>query len=174
MKIHFAQTIILFAIFLLISSCSTKEIQGTKSRTYRLNIIPSNSSVHFIFNGNETKKGLTKITLPNWVGCEDVLKKGPFSRCTANSLNNYFNSNLQIPPEALSSSLEGKTKVKFQLNKEGNVENIKILKDPGGGIGLEIQRLVQSLPPWESAQINEEENVATEIEMEIFFDLVLR
>ncbi len=168
-------TTFLLITFLLLSCGSSKNYQGAKTRTYRLNVIPSKSSIHFPLGQTlSIKGGVQYFTLPAWNNCEESFVKGPFSKCTTIQLNQYFNSNLQIPEEALSNSLEGYTNVKFTIDKEGKIGKATIVKEPGGGIGPEMQRLVEALPQWKAAQINDGTTITTEMEMEVFFDLVLR
>ncbi len=175
MEIKYTHCYFFLLTLFILGGCNTgKEILGTKQRTYQVKVIPFKSSVHLLLDEQLSGKSVSAISLPYWKGCNGTSSKGPISKCTTLHLNDFFNSNIQIPGEALSNALEGYAHIKFKLNKSGLVEDIEVLKEPGGGIGIEMERLIASLPPWESAQINEQDPVDTRIEMEIFFDLVLR
>ncbi len=163
----------LFILFTLIS-CGTKELVGTKTLTYKVRVISSRSSVHLIMNEEQILSPIENITLPNWMGCEDTYKRGPLSRCTTRNFDSFLNKNLQIPNAAYDNGIEGNAAVRFKLNTEGKIIDTEIVKDPGGGIAIELERMIHLLPPLESAKINKKSPVGSSIEMEVNFDLVLR
>lgn len=51
---------------------------------------------------------------------------------------------------------EVKTKafVSFVVEKDGNLSNIKLVRDPGYGIGKEILRIIKTSPKWKPAMQN--------------------
>src|SRR5688500_18893391 len=47
----------------------------------------------------------------------------------------YINENLKYPKEALARRIEGKVLIAAIINKEGFIEDVRILEDPGAGLG---------------------------------------
>lgn len=64
----------------------------------------------------------------------------------------YIYKNIRYPKIARENNIEGKAVVRFVIDSTGMATDIKILKDPGGGIGKEAQKIVRSTnelnSPW--------------------------
>jgi hypothetical protein len=162
-------SLVIFTLF----GCKSN-LQTSPQRTYKLSIVGQNSKVQFLFNESTDYSSLTSIKLPNWEGCEGMFRRGAFTDCTQKQLEQYINTQFQIPQLALDSVIEGKVGYQFQLDKEGNINNGKITKNPGGGLGEELERTLLAMPQLEPAKINADSYVATEITLEVFCDIVLR
>ena len=161
-------------IFFFLQSCGNKSLSSVKSRTYELRVIPTRSSAKLKFNELAKHTIPQGLSMPAWKGCEDMDMRGIFSKCTLGKINQHINSHLQIPAEAMEKVIEGDATVTFLVDNKGKVMDATVTKDPGGGIASEAARLVASFPEWDSALINGEESIPTEISMDIRFDIVLR
>ena len=64
---------------------------------------------------------------------------------------NWVLSQIQIPQSALLDSLHGKIKVKFTIDKSGNVTNLKLLDSIRLDIDREILKVICSSPRWTPA-----------------------
>jgi protein TonB len=64
------------------------------------------------------------------------------------SLIQYLKEDVQYPKFALENGITGVAIVSFVVNKEGAVQDVQLLKDPGGGCGKEAVRAVQAMPNW--------------------------
>ena len=64
------------------------------------------------------------------------------------ALYKFITDNLKYPQLALENAIQGKVYVTFFVEKDGSVSNVRILRDIGGGCGLEAKRVVESLPKW--------------------------
>lgn len=162
-------SLVIFALY----GCQSN-LQTLPQRTYNLSIVGQNSKVQFLFDESTDYNSLTSIKLPNWEGCAGRFKRGAFTDCTRKQLEQYINDQFQIPQMALDSVIEGKVGYQFQLDKEGKINNGQIIKNPGGGLGEELERTLLAMPQLEPAQINADDYVAAEITLEIFCDIVLR
>lgn len=60
----------------------------------------------------------------------------------------YFNfqNNLRYPSYARSSGKQGKIYVSFQIDSVGNLNNITLLNDIGGGCGAEVLKVLKKVP----------------------------
>ncbi len=60
----------------------------------------------------------------------------------------YLNAHIKYPSLAKESNIQGRVVLTFLVGKSGKIEDVKIIKDPGGGCGKEAVRVVQSMPNW--------------------------
>jgi TonB family protein len=65
----------------------------------------------------------------------------------------YFKDNIQYPEEAKKAGIQGTVALSFVVEKNGSISTIRVLKDPGGGIGMEGVRLLKAMPPWQPGEI---------------------
>jgi protein TonB len=64
------------------------------------------------------------------------------------ALLQYLMEEVQYPKAALENGIVGVAIVSFVVNKEGAVQDVQLLKDPGGGCGKEAVRAVQAMSSW--------------------------
>ena len=64
------------------------------------------------------------------------------------SLYNFIYSNLRYPQVAKDNSIEGRVFLRFVVEKDGSITNVRILRDIGGGCGQEAKRVVKMMPKW--------------------------
>lgn len=60
----------------------------------------------------------------------------------------YLGKNIQYPKAAADGNIEGKVYIKFVVEKDGSVSDVKCIRDIGGGCGAEAVRVVKTLPKW--------------------------
>jgi protein TonB len=82
--------------------------------------------------------------MPRFPGCEfmagtDKQKKA----CADKKLLKFIYGNINYPEEALINEKEGKVIVSFVVTYKGKIEQIKILKDAGYGMGQEAVRVME-------------------------------
>jgi TonB family protein len=65
-----------------------------------------------------------------------------------NELNKYIISNLKYPKEALKQNIYGKVFVSFVINKEGEVEDIKVIKGVNFFLDRSALDVVKNMPKW--------------------------
>ncbi|HUH72975.1 MAG TPA: energy transducer TonB [Chitinophagales bacterium] len=64
------------------------------------------------------------------------------------SMSAFISRNLKYPQEAMDNGIEGMVTVQFVVDKDGAITNIKIIKNPGGGLGAEAERVLRLMPKW--------------------------
>lgn len=81
--------------------------------------------------------------MPYFAGCEN-LENGTIEKrtCSNHHLVAFISEHLIYPDSAKNAQLEGIVYISFILDELGNVLITRILKDIGGGCGLEAQRVV--------------------------------
>ncbi len=174
MKPIFPYIAILFPILIFsLSACKSKQADSS-TKKYELRVKPYSSQVALLFNPKAGYGTPLKVALPSWMDCEDAEIKGGLSRCTEQKLSEFLSQNFNSPKEALDKNIEGISKIKILLDKEGKVTELKTIGILGSGIDTELLRLSESIPQWNPANINQEQDMAASIELELFVDMVLR
>jgi TonB family protein len=92
-------------------------------------------------------KGQTFIIIeqmPRFPGCEELEGDNKSKKkCSDEKLMKFIKENLRYPPLAKANQLEGRVVVQFIVSEEGHIDQIKLLRDVGMGLGEEAIRLVQ-------------------------------
>lgn len=60
----------------------------------------------------------------------------------------YIGQNFKTPAEAVKNRVEGQIYVQFIIEKDGSIQQIRILKDLGYGLGDEAVRVLKRSPKW--------------------------
>lgn len=66
----------------------------------------------------------------------------------------FVGKNFKIPEEASKNNVNGRVYLKFIVEMDGTLSNIKIIRDMGYGIGAEAVRVLKICPKWIPAKIN--------------------
>lgn len=66
----------------------------------------------------------------------------------------YFAQNIKYPAIARESGIQGRVILEFVVEKSGQVTNIAIRRDIGGGCGKEAVRVAQEMPAWKAGNQN--------------------
>lgn len=70
------------------------------------------------------------------------------------ALMKYLSENIQYPPLARENNIQGKVVLTFVVDKNGQVTDVNIIKDLGGGTGKEAVRVVKGMPRWSPGEAN--------------------
>lgn len=82
--------------------------------------------------------------MPRFPACENLDTTLAFkTQCAQQALLKFMYNNLVYPQEARENGLEGSVVVSFVVEKTGFLTQPKILKDIGGGSGLEVLRVIE-------------------------------
>ena len=63
-------------------------------------------------------------------------------------MKEYIQDNLQYPAEAKELDVHGRVFVKFVIERDGTISNVKVLRGIGSGCDEEAIRLITSMPKW--------------------------
>jgi protein TonB len=66
----------------------------------------------------------------------------------------YLQEHIQYPPQASENNIQGTVYLELLVGKDGNIQDVKIKKDIGGGCGKEAERVVRQMPSWEPGKQN--------------------
>lgn len=64
------------------------------------------------------------------------------------NMKEYIQDNLQYPAEAKELDVHGRVFVKFVIERDGTISNVKVLRGIGSGCDEEAIRLITSMPKW--------------------------
>ena len=77
-----------------------------------------------------------------------VEEKPPFNGEDANAFSRWVNENLQYPADAVKDNIQGRVTLQFTIDKEGNVENVKVLRGCDPSLDAEAVRVISASPQW--------------------------
>ncbi|MBK9335212.1 MAG: energy transducer TonB [Lewinellaceae bacterium] len=66
----------------------------------------------------------------------------------------YLARHIQYPTAARVAGIASQAVVSFVVNADGSISEIAVLKDPGGGCGKEVVRVVSAMPHWMPGEAN--------------------
>jgi len=69
-------------------------------------------------------------------------------------LMKFLQKNLRYPPAARENGIEGRVVLQFVVDESGNISDIQVLRDIGGGCAEEATRVVKMMPPWKPGKQN--------------------
>lgn len=84
------------------------------------------------------------------------------------AFKDYVKENIQYPESGLEEKINGTVKLKFTIERTGNITNIEVLKSMGEDFDQEAIRLLKEGPIWEPAKENDS-TVAKEVKVKIRF-----
>ena len=83
--------------------------------------------------------------MPRFPGCEDKSTKAEKDKCSQEKLMQYIYNNLKYPSIARENGIEGRAVIRFVVDKNGKVSDVKILRDIGGGCGEAAAKVIKSM-----------------------------
>lgn len=66
----------------------------------------------------------------------------------------WISDNLQYPAIAREQEIQGRVTCTFVVNKDGSIENVKVLKSPDASLSKEAERVIKKMPRWTPAKQN--------------------
>lgn len=70
------------------------------------------------------------------------------------ALFKYVSDSIRYPSLARENGIQGKVIVSFLINKDGSINDVKVLRGIGGGCDEEAVRLVKAMPNWTPGRTN--------------------
>lgn len=102
-------------------------------------------SMCFGLNGQNADSTIYQVAeeMPRFPGCEQLdTTLQAKQQCAQQQLLAFMYDNIRYPLKAIEENLEGTVVVTFVVEKDGSLSSPKVLKDIGGGCGLEALRVV--------------------------------
>lgn len=134
-----------------------EELKGHQSgvvdyegETVEIGTIPSEGTGHETVVIPEEKKEEPEDILYT----ETDISQSPEYPGGEEELMTYLSNNIKYPTRAVSSETEGRVVLGFVVDKNGNIDEIKILKGIGDGCDEEAIRVVNQMPKWKPGKNN--------------------
>lgn len=70
------------------------------------------------------------------------------------ALFNYLSAHIKYPSKAVENEREGKVVIGFVVNKDGNIDEMSVLKSLGYGCDEEAMRVIKDMPKWKAGKNN--------------------
>lgn len=92
----------------------------------------------------ESDSSATVEEMPRFPGCEEIEGDAQEKKsCADLKLLKFVYNNIKYPTKALLRNKDGMAVVSFVVTTEGKIEDVKILRNPGAGMGEEAARVVR-------------------------------
>jgi protein TonB len=66
----------------------------------------------------------------------------------------YLAQNIQYPKRAVDGNTEGRVLIGFIVNKEGEIDDVKVIRSIGDGCDEEAVRVIYKMPKWKPGKNN--------------------
>ena len=87
--------------------------------------------------------------MPRFPGCEDMSgTSADKENCAKQKMLEFIYKNVQYPKIARDQNIQGMTIIQFIVEKDGSINEAKLIRDIGGNCGTESLRVVNSFPTW--------------------------
>ena len=84
--------------------------------------------------------------MPRFPGCEDIAGDNKAKEeCAKGKLMEYIYKVAKYPAIARENGIEGSAVVQFTVGKNGEIEDITIVRDPGAGLGEAAKTVIESM-----------------------------
>lgn len=83
-------------------------------------------------------------------------EKPRFQGGDAGQFSHWVNENLKYPPEAVKDSLQGRVTLQFTIEKDGSVNDVKVLRGIAPVLDNEAVRVISQSPKWAPGTVNGE------------------
>ncbi|MFZ1457552.1 MAG: TonB family protein, partial [Saprospiraceae bacterium] len=91
--------------------------------------------------------------MPRFPGCEDQAVGHERDDCAKTKMLEYIYQNLKYPQEARKNNVEGQVVLQFVVEKDGRLNDIKVVRDIGAGCGIAASQVIESMNTMKSRWI---------------------
>jgi TonB family protein len=103
-------------------------------------------------------------------GCEEVVEPRAHMQCLQAMITNHIKSTYEYPEEAKENNITGQVIVRFLIDREGKVREVKVVRSAHELLDREAERIFSTLPQFQPAQ-KDGKNVAVQFYFPINFQL---
>ncbi|MGN0067801.1 MAG: TonB family protein [Bacteroides sp.] len=122
---------------------------GTTDEQGRFSVtVPEGTSIGFIYMYEKDGKGTDHVY--------QVVDEMPQFPGGNRAMMAYIGQNIKYPAEAVAKGIEGRVLVQFVVNKEGDLQDIKVMKSIDSLLDQEAIRVISSMPKWTPGKLKGE------------------
>lgn len=133
---------------------ATKANEGAEISTNTSIPVSDDVSTKSNNTSSETKPKEELVPVPKDNKIHDYAEVMPEYNGGNKALLQYLANNFKVPAYARENGIAGKIFVEFVINKNGEVEQEKIVRGIGGGCDEEALRVIRSMPKWKAGRQN--------------------
>lgn len=74
--------------------------------------------------------------------CKDLPTEAERKSCSDNAILRFISSRVSYPAIARNNNIQGRAVVSFTVEKDGSISDVEVMRDPGGGLGAEAERVI--------------------------------
>ena len=132
--------------------------------------------INFKLNNDEPESPIKKSEIskadmkPDKSGVYQIVEEMPQYPGGEQALMDYVAKNIVYPQEAKDKEISGRVFVSFVVEKDGSINEVKVLKGIGGGCDEEAVRVVKAMPKWKPGKMKGEP-VRVNYQLPVFFKL---
>lgn len=142
----YALAVPMIVILLITFSCKESMNQTTDTESKKETTLKIHKSEDTDYTDIDNKNVLIRAEeMPRFPGCEDNNDTKERSKCAEQKLLQFIYTNLKYPAEAKLTGIQGQCVAKFIVNTEGKIQDIRILRDVGGGSGEAVRNVILSM-----------------------------
>lgn len=120
----------------------------TMKKTYTLIVLILLTTSSLFAQVKEYEKLFIEVEeAPLFPGCEEEEKENQ-KACADAKLFNYLSNHLVYPSIARENGITGRVIIQFNVEKDGSITNVKVVRGIGGGCDEEAQRVIENMPNW--------------------------
>ena len=83
--------------------------------------------------------------MPSLEGCQTIKDRTQRGNCTKDKITAFLNDNLKLPKEMLDAGVQNTAVVEIIIDAEGKVAEMKVVDDPGYGMGDAAEKALKKL-----------------------------
>lgn len=145
-SVNLKKTVAILSTLFIISSCgNTQEEQNIQSGKVQKGLLDSGGlNIEYIVIDDkfEDLYCTEQVNLAKFPGGYD-------------SLGKYIRANIKYPETAIKDSIEGKVKIEFIVNKDGAVENARVVEHVSEDIDAVSLSTITNMPHWAPASMGD-------------------
>ena len=103
---------------------------------------------HKTFNGEEVFKVVEEMPRFKTSECEANTDARTRKNCADREMLMFIYKNIKYPAQARELGIQGQVVVQFIVDKNGKINQPKVIRSIGGGCGEEVLRIVNTMPQW--------------------------
>lgn len=108
-----------------------------------------------LFDGSDVYKNVEQMPLFPGKDCGDITKYKKRKQCADLRMLDYVYDNIRYPKKAKDKGVQGMAVVRFVVEPYGAITDIKVVRDPGAGLGKAVTKVVKKMKEdglrWEPA-----------------------
>lgn len=110
-----------------------------------LNIIILSLSLSIHAQDRQSEVFVIVEEMPMFPGCENSTDRKAMKNCSEKNFQSYIDKNTSFPQILDAKPVKGTVMISFIVKKDGSIEEVVLLRDPGMGYGEAIKKTIEEM-----------------------------